>query len=134
MCVHSTVCPREVEIASDMPLLGVCRPDADPRAWHGDAEHTNAWLMGAATGDLWGNGKEGDDAADDFFEQGDRMGVLLDLDDGSLLFFRNGAQHGPGYPAGSVAGAVALGVQMAARVGTQARLLPGAEWPAGHAP
>jgi hypothetical protein len=27
--------------------------------------------------------------------------VLLDLGDGSLRFFKNGAHHGPGYAAGS---------------------------------
>ena len=43
---------------------------------------------------------------------GDRMGILLDLDDGSLRFFKNGVEHGPGYPAGSVTGPVAPAVQM----------------------
>jgi hypothetical protein len=31
---------------------------------------------------------------------GDRIGCLLDLDAGSLLFYRNGAPLGPGFPAG----------------------------------
>ena len=39
-------------------------------------------------------------------------GVLLDLNDGSLRFFKNGVQHGPGYPAGSVTGPVALAAQI----------------------
>ena len=76
------------------------------------------------------------------------MGVLLDLDDGSLLFFKNGAKHGPGYPAGSVTGPVAAAVQM--RYIEQprtvqmryiegpnahaVRLLHDAAWPAGHSP
>ena len=56
---------------------------------------------------------------------------------GSLRFFENGVEHGPGYPAGSVTGPVALGAQM--RFNDEdgpnaARLLPDAEWPAGHAP
>ena len=62
-------------------------------------------------GNLWGNGKEDDDEAGGF-EQGDRVGVLLDLGNGSLRFFRNGAQHGPGYVAGSVTGPVVAAVQM----------------------
>ena len=78
-----------------------------------------------------GNGKEGDDRAGRFNE-GDRMGILLDLDDGSLRFFKNGAEHGPGYPAGSVAGPVARSVQFIGVVGAGARLLPSAAWPAGH--
>ena len=61
------------------------------------------------------------------------MGILLDLDDGSLRFFMNGVEHGPGYPAGSVTGPVALAVQMF-REGMAVRLLPDADWPAGHAP
>ena len=90
--------------------------------------------MDAGDGTLWGNGKEDDDRAGGF-NNGDRMGILLDLDDGSLRFFKNGVEHGPGYPAGSVTGPVALGVQMMYNDydGPSAvRLLPDAEWPAGH--
>ena len=61
------------------------------------------------------------------------MGDLLDLDDGSLRFFKNGVEHGSGWPAGSVTGPVALAVQMY-RTGHAVRLLPDAAWPAGHAP
>jgi hypothetical protein len=35
----------EVEIVVGFPLLGVCRPDADPRASHGYEEDTTAWFM-----------------------------------------------------------------------------------------
>jgi hypothetical protein len=35
------------------------------------------------------------------FEQGDRVGVLLGLYDGSLPFLKNGAPHGSGYAARS---------------------------------
>jgi hypothetical protein len=38
------------------------------------------------------------------FEPGDRIGVRLDLGDGSLLFFKNGRKFGPGYGPGSVRG------------------------------
>ena len=130
----------EVEIAGqeDGIYVGVCRPDADPRTVHWRREHTTAWLLRAGVGSLWGNGKEGDDEAG-HFNQGDRMGILLDLDDGSLRFFRNGVEHGPGYPAGSVTGPVALAAHMFYSDGdgygqNAVRLLPGAAWPAGHAP
>ena len=54
-------------------------------------------------------------------------------DVGALLrFFRNGVEHGPGYPAGSVTGPVALAAHMS-HEGTALRLLPDAAWPAGHA-
>jgi hypothetical protein len=57
------------------------------------------------------------------------VGVLLDLNNGSLRFFKNGVQHGSGYPAGSVAGPVVHAVQMY-NGDTSARLLPNAEAPA----
>ena len=60
-------------------------------------------FLRAGCGGLRGNGKFDSEEADGF-KQGDRLGVLVDLDVGSLLFFKNGVQHGPGYPAGSVAG------------------------------
>jgi hypothetical protein len=64
------------------------------------------------------------------YKQGDRVGVLLDLDNGSLRFFKNGVEHGPGLPAGSVTGSVVAAVQMY-RNGGSVRLLPDAEAPAG---
>jgi hypothetical protein len=57
------------------------------------------------------------------------VGVLLDLNIGSLRFFKNGVQHGPGYPAGSVTGPVVAALQMA-EGGSSVRLLPNAEAPA----
>jgi hypothetical protein len=56
------------------------------------------------------------------------VGVLLDLNDGSLRFFKNGVQHGPGYPAGSVTGPVVAAVQMYGK-DESVRLLPKAEAP-----
>jgi hypothetical protein len=53
--------------------------------------------------------------------------VLLDLGDGSLRFFRNGAQHSSGYAAGSVTGPVVAAVNMFANIcqpNTSVRLLP----------
>ena len=46
---------------------------------------------------------------------------------------KNGVEHGPGYPAGSVTGPVARAAQMGSQ-GSAVRLLPNAAWPAGHAP
>ena len=128
----------EVEVLSGYPLIGVCRSDADPRAYHGRHDDTTVWLMDALDGELFGNGKQDDDQAGGF-NNGDRMGILLDLDDGSLRFFKNGVEHGPGYPAGSVTGPVALAAHMFYNDNDEdgqnaVRLLLDAEWPAGHAP
>jgi hypothetical protein len=120
-------------------FVGVCRPDADLRTFHGNWRSTTAWLIYAYDGAIYGNGKEAEDGIHlhEFNrgrreyekDQGDRLGVLLDLDDGSLRFFKGGKEHGPGYPAGSVTGPVALGVATRFERST-VRLLPDAEWPA----
>jgi hypothetical protein len=98
--------------------------------WSPDS--TDGWFIHAEEGTLYGNGKENDDEAG-YYEQGDRVGVLLNLGDGSLRFFKNGAQHGPGYAAGSVTGPVVAAVQMFndndSDLNTSVRLLPNAQQP-----
>jgi hypothetical protein len=130
----------EVELVSEEffnTLVGISRPNLSTQgSYHWT---TNAWFMCAENGTLWGNGKQDNDEAGPY-EQGDRVGVLLDLDDGSLRFFKNGVQHGPGYPAGSVTGPVVRAVQMYVTVdedeeiedeSASVRLLPNAEAPIG---
>jgi hypothetical protein len=109
--------------------VGISRPNLDPLADYSDGACTDIWFVSFFDGSLFGNGKEYDDGAGEC-AQGDRVGMLLDLDNGSLRFFKNGAQHGPGYPAGSVTGPVVHAVQMFYS-GTSVRLLPNAEAPAG---
>jgi hypothetical protein len=103
----------EVELLEDprCVLVGVTRPNLNPDIDWGrhSSGNTDAWCIDTHGGGLYGNGKAYDDAAGDIAE-GDRVGVLLDLDEGSLRFFKNGVQHGPGYPAGSVAGPVVCAV------------------------
>jgi hypothetical protein len=82
-------------------------------------------------GTLCGNSKENDDEAGPY-KQGDRVGVLLDLNNGSLLFFKNGVQHGPGYPAGSVTGTVMAAVELGYE-NDAARLYGNVAFPAGYA-
>jgi hypothetical protein len=108
-------------------MIGISRPNLDPTKDYWMRDCTDGWFMDAVYGALWGNGKEGDDGAGGF-EQGDRVGVLLDLGDGSLRFFRNGAQHGSGYVAGSVAGPVVAAVQLFGH-NHSVRLLPNAQQP-----
>jgi hypothetical protein len=122
----------EVELLSKnvrLIMIGISRPNLDPVGDYGLRECTDGWFIHACTGGLWGNGKQGGAAAG-AYKQGDRVGVLLDLDNGSLRFFQNGVEHGSGYPAGSVTGPVVAAVQFF-RTDTSVRLLLDAEAPAG---
>jgi hypothetical protein len=122
----------EVELLSeDMDInVGISRPNLDPTGAYWQSECTDSWCIDAFDSSLCGNGKYGEDKAAGSYEQGDRVGMLLDLGNGSLRFFKNGVQHGPGYPAGSVTGPVVAAVCFC-RVDNSVRLLPNAEAPAG---
>jgi hypothetical protein len=123
----------EVELLSKSTggiMIGISRPNLDPAGIHFNRNGTDGWFIYAWTGSLYGNGKDyrnGDAAGR--YKQGERVGVLLDLNIGSLRFFKNGVQHGPGYPAGSVTGPVVAALQMGER-GCSVRLLPNTEAPA----
>jgi hypothetical protein len=120
----------EVELLSKnmgCMYIGISRPNLHPEGLYFRSSCTDGWFMSAYNGTLFGNGKYVDDKAG-AYKQGDRVGVLLDLDNGSLRFFKNGVQHGPGYAAGSVTGPVVAAVQMA-YTDDSVRLLPNAEAP-----
>jgi hypothetical protein len=110
-------------------LVGISRPNLNPTGEYWGRECTDSWFTVANDGSLCGNSKYHDDKAGSY-QQGDRVGVLLDLGNGSLRFFKNGVQHGPGYAAGSVMGPVVAAVQMYYK-DSSVRLLPNAEAPAG---
>jgi hypothetical protein len=123
----------EVELLSEDVndiLIGISRPNLDPLGEYHKRGCNDAWSISASSGSLYGNGKEYDDDAGDY-KQGDRVGVLLDLDNGSLRFFKNGVQHGSGYAAGSVTGPVVYAVQLYTE-DESVRLLPDAEAPIGN--
>jgi hypothetical protein len=103
-------------------FVGIARPNLDPNHDYALDDSNNGWFIWTDEGSLCGNGKKNVDRAGDI-EDGARVGVLLDLDEGSLRFFVNGVQHGPGYPAGSVTGPVVCAVSMYSP-GTSARILP----------
>jgi hypothetical protein len=109
-------------------FIGISRPNLNPTGTYWGGHCTDGWFMYPINGSLCGNGKYSDDGAGSY-KQGDRVGMLLDLDNGSLRFFKNGVQHGPGYAAGSVTGPVVAAVQMNYR-NQSVRLLPNAEAPA----
>jgi hypothetical protein len=122
----------EVELLSKTGhsiFIGISRPNLDPTREYYGRDCTDGWFILGSFGSLWGNGKYNDDPAGPY-NQGDRVGMLLDLDNGSLRFFKNGVQHGPGYPTGSVTGPVVAAVQMYYK-DASVRLLPDAEAPAG---
>jgi hypothetical protein len=123
----------EVEILSedaDDMYVGVTRPNLGAVGDYRFGECTEGWFIYMQDGSLWGNGKEGDDDAGDY-DQGDRVGVLLDLNQGSLLFFKNGVQHGPGYAAGSVTGPVVAATQLAYK-DQAVKFHADVAFPAGH--
>ena len=94
----------------------------------------NAWYLYAGNGSLRGNGKSYDDKQGKL-KIGDRVGVLVDLDGGeggdggSVRFFVNGSEYGPGFKSG-VVGPVVLGVEICSQ-NQKLTLLPEAERPAG---
>jgi hypothetical protein len=107
--------------------IGISRPNLDPTGCYLNRECAESWFINAYDGSLCGNGKDYDDEAG-AYDQGDRVGMLLDLGNGSLRFFKNGVQHGPGYPAGGVTGPVVVAVQMGSDKDS-VRLLPNEEAP-----
>jgi hypothetical protein len=119
----------EVEItkwAAGNCMIGAVRPGLDHDKDH---YHTNnAYLIDACDGGLFGNGKYDDDRQGKFAE-GDRVGMLLDLDAGWLRFYRNGKRCGPGYT-GGVTGPLVRAAQVGGE-GYTLTVLPGAVAPEG---
>jgi hypothetical protein len=123
----------EVELLSedvDYIYVGVTRPNLDPEGDYTGKECTDGWFIDACNGFLYGNDKYEDDEAGSY-KQSDRVGVLLDLNNGSLLFFKNGVQHGSGYAAGSVTGTVVAAVE-SGDMDDAVRLHADVAFPAGH--
>jgi hypothetical protein len=124
----------EVEILSEdvgSIYIGVTRPNLEAEGCYMDGGCTDGWFTYMEDGALYGNGKEGANAAGEY-DQGDRVGVLLDLNNSSLLFFKNGVQHGSGYQAGSVTGPVVAAVELSYE-DHAVRLHADVAFPAGHA-
>jgi hypothetical protein len=117
-------------------FVGVSAPNLETSCrWSGE----NTWSINTAIGATYvhstlcnGVNDTGYGASNDPYISGDRVGALLDLDKGSLLFFKNGVQNGPGILAGNIKGPVVHVVQMQ-DVGQSVRLHPSA-FPEGHSP
>jgi hypothetical protein len=128
----------EVEIAGNgEPLVGVVKPGLDPEGYYGKSDSVDGWFIDTMGGGLCGNG-EGDDSPDPdpgpgVFAEGDRVGVLLDLDEGTIFFFKNGILFGTGYT--GVKGPVLAAGQLffADKYETcSVRLVTNAVWPDGY--
>ena len=81
----------------------------------GHSKSGKAWYLRTDNGTLYGSGVA--DASDQTpvercFVVGDRIGVTLNLGDGSLAFSRNGALLAGGFPAGRIAGPVVGAVEL----------------------
>ena len=88
----------EVELtAGYLVMVGAARPGLN----HDKGHHftNDAYFIAGGNGSLFGNGKARADPQGAFAE-GDRIGVLLDLDAGWLRFYRNGKRCGPGFTEG----------------------------------
>jgi hypothetical protein len=99
------------------PLFALLSATSRPEDFGADG-----WFISTNDGALYGSGRSGNDPAGDY-DEGDRVGVLLDCNDGSLRFFKNGTKHGPGYSAGSVKEPVVAVVEVFANGGS-VRMLP----------
>jgi hypothetical protein len=83
-------------------FFGAVRPGLDHHSDYATAAEDGAYFLYGYNGSLYGHGKEDDERQLEGTElaEGDRVGVLLDLDRGALLFFRNGESYGPGFTSG----------------------------------
>lgn len=88
--------------------VGAVRPGLDHDMSHSGS--VDAYFMNAQTGGIFGDGLH-NGAPQGQFNPGDRVGCLLDLDAGSLRFFRNGQACGDGFTNG-VRGPLVRGVQL----------------------
>jgi hypothetical protein len=108
-------------------MVGAVRPGLD----HDDDEchdSTDVCFIDAESGGLYGNGKDYAHEQGRFAE-GDRVGVLLDLDAGWLRFYRNSKRCGPGFTEG-VTGPLLRAAQVY-RAGAKVTVLPAAVAPEG---
>ena len=110
-------------------LIGAVMPGLDHGRSHAGSEVADAacYVFGN-NGCLWGHDKRGASVQGSFAE-GDRIGVLLDLDAGWVRFYRNGQRCGPGFTAG-VTGPLLPAVELSDR-GQVVTVLAGVAAPPG---
>ena len=115
----------EVELTTGYSsLVGAVRPGLDHDKYYHNSN--DAYFIDGLSGALYGNGKSAADQQGRL-AQGDRIGVLLDLDAAWMRLYRNGERCGPGFTEG-VTGPLVRAGQMC-RVGNKLTVLPGAVAP-----
>jgi hypothetical protein len=80
-------------------LFGLVRDGAAWDKGHLHKESTDAWYIYVEDGGLYGNGKENDDEVGEINED-QIVSMEADLDKGTLRFWVDGKQHGPGFMSG----------------------------------
>lgn len=99
----------ELEIVSDNIYglyVGVCKLNLNPTIEYGHKNDTDTWLMFVSQGTLFGNGYFRVSNNDNIsFKKKDKIGILLNLDNGSLTFIKN-RKYRFGFCNGSVTGPV----------------------------
>mmetsp|Transcript_78456 Transcript_78456/g.139106 ORF Transcript_78456/g.139106 Transcript_78456/m.139106 type:complete len:233 (+) Transcript_78456:86-784(+) len=100
----------------------------------------NAWYLRTHDACLYGGDIDLDDQEDlligrnvgnkkgKFFVVGDRVGVKLNCDDGSLCFYKNGEEFGIPFPPGTIKGPVVRAVELVCK-GQSVTLVPDLELP-----
>ena len=77
-------------------FVGVSKPDLDRETSHYGGNE--AWYLIGDSGGLYGNGKSNSDyVGAGKIAVGDKVGMLLDLTAGTLMFYLNGDVFGPGH-------------------------------------
>jgi hypothetical protein len=115
-------------------LVGCVRPCAiDPDRGHESAaerwlDSPDLFLFGN-NGALYGNGKCAEGGLAATLASGDRVGVLVDFDEGCIRMFRNGEQYGPGFVSG-VEGPLVFCLDIMCADGVTATVVPDAVGPA----
>jgi hypothetical protein len=79
---------------------GVAQDKASWNERHAHRRSTQAWFMCSRNGGLFGNGKERDHAAG-AISTGQIITMEANVDSGTIRFWLDGKQHGPGYTSGA---------------------------------
>ena len=94
-------------------FIGVATPGCDVEKGDHHAKG-KAWYLRTHDGHIYGGDLEVEDAAmkGKHFLAGDRVGVRLDCNDGSLRFYKNGEPLGEQFPAGTIPTPVVRAVEL----------------------